>query len=135
MQRTAMCACGELQITVKGDPDRILACNCRQCQRRTGGAFGIAAYFPDAQVALIEGQASSFSRTAGAVTFVTSFCPTCGSSVFWRASALPGQIAIAVGCFADPSFPPPNIVAWTSEQHEWVSFPEGVVTTPTSAFE
>ena len=134
MQRTAMCACGELQITVEGDPDRVLACNCRQCQRRTGSVFGISAYFPDAQVTMIEGQAHSFSRTAGALTFATSFCPTCGTSVFWRASALPGQIAIAVGCFADPSFPPPTIVAWTSEQHEWVSFPNGAVRTSNSAF-
>jgi hypothetical protein len=135
MQRTAMCACGELQITVVGDPDRVLACNCRPCQRRTGSAFGIAAYFPDAQVTRIEGQAHTFSRTTGAHTFLTSFCPNCGTSVFWRASALREQIAIAVGCFADPSFPPPTIVAWTSEQHEWVSFPEGGIRTSKSAFD
>ena len=129
-----MCACGELQITVEGEPDRVLACNCRECQRRTGSAFGISAYYPDAQVTAIEGQSHSYTRTSGALTFAMSFCPTCGTSVFWRASAAPRQIAIAVGCFADPSFPPPTIVAWTSEQHGWVTFPEGLVETPKSAF-
>jgi hypothetical protein len=134
MRRTAKCACDQLQITVEGEPDRVLACNCRECQRRTGSVFGMAAYFPERQVLSIEGQSREFSRTAGAIIFRTSFCPTCGSSILWRSSALPGHIAIAVGCFADPSFPAPTMVAWTSEQHGWVCFPEGVVSAAQSAF-
>jgi hypothetical protein len=94
----------------------------------------VAAYLLKAEVVRIEGQPSEFSRTAGSITFDTSFCPTCGTSMFWRSSALPGYVAIAVGCFADPSFPPPTIVAWTSEQHGWVRFPETVPSTAKSAF-
>jgi hypothetical protein len=134
MQRTATCSCRKLRVTVSGEPDRVLACNCRECQRRTGSVFGVAAYFPEAQIVSIEGEPSEFSRTAGSITFDTSFCPTCGTSVLWRSSALPGYVAIAVGCFADPSFPPPTIVAWTSEQHGWVRFPDGVASTSKSAF-
>jgi hypothetical protein len=134
MQRLATCACGQFQVTVEGEPDRVLACNCRECQRRTGSVFGVAAYFPEAQVVSIEGESKTFSRKGGPLQFDTSFCPTCGTSVLWRSSALPDHIAIAVGCFADPSFPPPTIVAWTSEQYGWVRFPEGVVSTAQSAF-
>jgi hypothetical protein len=134
MQRAATCACGQLRVTVNGEPDRVLACNCRECQRRTGSVFGVAAYFPEERVLGVEGRSQEFSRTAGAITFKTSFCPTCGTSILWRSSALPDHVAIAVGCFADPSFPAPTMVAWTSEQHGWVRFPEGVVTTAQSAF-
>jgi hypothetical protein len=134
MRRTATCACGQLRVNTEGQPDRVLACNRRECQPRTGSVFGMAAYFPEAQIISIQGQSREFSRTAGVVTFDTSFCPTCGTSVFWRSSALPDQVAIAVGCFADPSFPAPTIVAWTSEQHEWVRFPEEVASTSKSAF-
>ena len=38
---------------------------------------------------------------------------------------MPDHVAVAVGCFADPTFPPPTTVAWTAEQHAWVRFPEG----------
>jgi hypothetical protein len=97
--------------------------------------FGVSAYFPRAQVVSTEGEARTFTRITGQkLQFDTSFCPFCGSSVFWRSSALPDHVAVAVGCFADPTFPLPRVVAWTSEQHAWVRFPEGCESTPKSAF-
>ena len=134
MTRTATCACGQLQVTVEGDPDRVLACNCRECQRRTGSVFGVSAYFRDAQVVAIEGETRTFSRASGGLRFDTRFCPSCGTSVLWRSSALPDHLAVAVGCFADLMFPPPAVVAWTAEQHPWVRFPESCRSFEKSAF-
>lgn len=133
MTRTATCACGQLRVTVEREPERVLACNCRECQRRTGSVFGVSAYFAAAAVA-IEGESRSFKRTAGELGFATRFCPECGSSVLWTSSALPDHVAVAVGCFADPAFPPPTTVAWTAEQHAWVRFPEGCRSFSGSAF-
>src|SRR4051812_27230315 len=121
--RTATCACGQLRVTVAGEPERVLACNCRECQRRTGSVFGVSAYFPAAAVA-IGGEHRTFTRMAGELRFDTRFCPRCGSSVLWTSGALPDHVAVAVGCFADPTFPPPTTVAWTTEQHPWARFPE-----------
>ena len=136
MRRTATCACGQLRIAVDDEPDRILACNCRECQRRTGSVFGVSAYFVRSALARIEGELMTFARSAGeALRFETSFGRVCGSSVFWTSSALPDHVAIAVGCFADPGFPPPTEVAWTTEQHPWVRFPEGCRSFPGSAFD
>ena len=134
MTRTATCACGQLQVTVEGAPDRVLACNCRDCQRRTGSVFGVSAYFRDEQVVAIEGESRTFRRTSGALRFETRFCPCCGTSVLWRSSALPAHLAIAVGCFADPAFPPPTLVAWAAEQHPWVHFPQDCSSFDKSAF-
>ena len=133
MTRMATCACGQLRVTVEGGPAQILACNCRECQRRTGSVFGVSAYFREAQVAF-EGESKIFGRTSGGLRFETRFCPSCGTSVLWRSSALPGHLAVAVGCFADPAFPPPTLVAWTAEQHPWVRFPEGCRRFEGSAF-
>jgi hypothetical protein len=135
MDRTATCCCEQLRVHVVGEPDRVIACNCLECQRRTGTAFGLAAYFPQEQVVSVEGRSASFSRAAGALKFDTSFCPNCGTSVLWRSSALPNHVAVGVGCFADPSVPGPTVVAWTSEKHAWVRFPDPVPSTPKSAFE
>ena len=44
-QRCASCACGQLSIRVGGDPVRVSSCCCQQCQRRTGGFYGVTAFF------------------------------------------------------------------------------------------
>ena len=134
MKRQARCACGGFRVDTVGEPDRVLACNCRECQRRTGSVFGVAGYFPEAQVIGVVGESRDFTRTSGAVTFVMSFCPRCGTSVLWRSSALPEHVAIAVGCFADPCFPQPTEVAWVAEHHPWVRFPDEAAKYEGSAF-
>jgi hypothetical protein len=135
VRRTATCSCGQLRVTVEGEPDRVLACNCRECQRRTGSVFGVSAYFRRAAVLQIEGEQKNLTRTAaGNLRFDTGFCPSCGSSVLWSSSALPDHLAVAVGCFADPSFPAPAIVAWTAEKHPWVGFPASCRSFEGSAF-
>jgi hypothetical protein len=36
-----------------------------------------------------------------------NFCPDCGTTIHYRIDVQPGLVAIPVGAFADPSFPPP----------------------------
>ena len=36
------------------------------------------------------------------------FCPECGSTLFWEPERMPPLIGVAVGAFADPSFPQPE---------------------------
>jgi hypothetical protein len=134
MRRTASCACGQLRATIEGEPERVLACHCRECQRRTGSVLGVSAYFAKARVT-VEGLSSSFVRTTEqGLTFDTRFCATCGSSVLWTSSALPDHVAVAVGAFADPSFPAPTLTAWTADKHPWVVMPEGCRSFAGSAF-
>ncbi len=52
------------------------------------------------------------------------FCPECGTTVFWERANLPGMVTMAVGCFADPRFPPPVRTVWTESKHDWLGFPE-----------
>ncbi len=119
--RHAACACGGLSISVRGDPQRVGMCHCQQCQRRTGSAFGLAAIFARDQLAEAHGPRSAYSRqgeSGGTLTF--SFCPTCGSTVFWEHSNLPEVILVALGAFADPGFPGPTGAFWAESRHPWV---------------
>lgn len=52
------------------------------------------------------------------------FCPECGATVFWGADALPGFITVAVGAFADPGFPQPQVSVYEERQHLWVGLPD-----------
>ena len=48
------------------------------------------------------------------------FCPTCGGGVFYRAPADGDTIAVPLGMFADPGFPPPWVQVYQNRQHPWV---------------
>ena len=50
------------------------------------------------------------------------FCPDCGATVFYE---IPAMVAVPVGAFADPTFPPPVFSVWEERRHPWVSVPEG----------
>ena len=119
-ERTASCACGTLTALCRGEPISVSACYCRQCQRRTGSTFGLAAFFPLEAVA-IEGPYKSFSRVADSGYEITfHFCPNCGSSVFWHPARKPGVVALASGAFADPDFPAPTKEAHPENRQSWV---------------
>jgi hypothetical protein len=47
-------------------------------------------------------------------------CPECGSTVHWQLAQFPDVIAIAVGAFADPSFPAPKFSVYEERRHKWV---------------
>ena len=43
--RRAACSCGQLQLTIEGEPSRISMCHCLECQRRTGAVISNQARF------------------------------------------------------------------------------------------
>ena len=123
MKRTARCSCGALRAVADGEPQSVVACHCVDCQRRSGAPFGVGAYYPSAQV-VVSGDAREFSRpTDAGHAFTTHFCPTCGTSLYWHSGKNPGLVGVAVGAFADPSFPPPVRSVWERSMHPWVQLP------------
>ncbi|RWP47272.1 GFA family protein [Mesorhizobium sp.] len=119
--RRAQCSCGQLSASCSGEPSRVSVCHCLACKRRTGSAFSFNARFPEDKVS-IEGRAAEFTRIGeegGCVTY--SFCPDCGTTVHYRIDVQSGLIAIPVGAFADPSFPPPFLSFYhDSRRCQWV---------------
>jgi len=123
--RRAACSCGQLHLSIEGEPSRISICHCLECQRRTGAVISNQARFRREQVTFA-GKATMWIRTAEsgyALTF--HFCPTCGSTVYWEGEGFPGYVVVAIGSFADPNFPAPTIAVWEESRHPWISLPPG----------
>ena len=99
---------------------RISVCHCLDCQRRTGSAFGAAAFFPREQV-VVAGQSKSFERSSDSGAVVRfHFCPECGASVHWERSTRSEIVGVALGAFADPAFPAPDREVYRERGHAWV---------------
>jgi hypothetical protein len=95
-------------------------CHCLECQKRTGSVFGAQARFARASVT-IEGRATQWTRAGDSGQPATfNFCPVCASTVYWEAAGARGFVTVAVGAFADPSFPPPRVSVYEERLHPWV---------------
>src|SRR5262249_28492721 len=117
--------------TMVGKPDVVVACNCIECQKRSGSVFGMSSYWPKASIESIAGESKLYRRISVANRWVDfHFCPACGSSVFWYVEFDPKAIGVAVGNFGDPSFPKPSSVVWSVSQHPWVVFPADCASFP-----
>jgi len=126
MERTAACSCGQLAVTIAGDPEFHGLCSCLECQKSSGSAFSYSGYWPKSAVRSIRGDSTRWRRIAESGRWNdTHFCPTCGSAVYWYSEAVPDMINVAIGNFGDPGFPPPAYHVWSSSKHAWVTEPEG----------
>jgi hypothetical protein len=103
----------------------VAVCHCRDCQRRTGSTYGVAAFFARANVTP-KGTARSFTRQSDSGNPITfHFCPDCGSTVYWEPARKPDLVAVAVGAFADPAFPAPTRAVYEQHRHPWVTASTG----------
>jgi hypothetical protein len=110
--RRAACNCGQLSLAIEGEPVRVSMCHCLECQRRTGAVISNQARFAREQIT-VTGQSTAWTRLAESGNKLTfHFCPVCGSTVHWTGEGFPGFVAVAIGAFADPSFPAPTIAVW-----------------------
>ncbi|MBQ0710354.1 MULTISPECIES: GFA family protein [unclassified Ochrobactrum] len=116
----AQCACGNLKVTPHEPPLLTALCHCLACQRRTGSPFSANAFY-SIDCIEISGASTEFIRTAESGRKVRMhFCPSCGSTVYWRPEGAPSMIGVAVGSFADPTFPPPALSIFEQSKHAWV---------------
>ena len=125
--RRASCRCGQLIARCEGEPVRISVCHCLACQRRSGSPFAEQARFPADKVS-VSGESRQWVRLADSGNAVTyHFCPECGSTVWYQGGPMPEAVAVPVGAFADPDFPPPRFSVWEARKHSWVAIPgEGI---------
>jgi hypothetical protein len=124
--RTAVCACGRVEVTVENEPLTVVICHCDFCQKRTGSVFQVCAYFSTDQNIEVSGETKLYngleidgigSALGDGISY--HFCTTCGSTVYWTITGQP-VLAIAVGNFVDPDFSAPTMEFYVTRRHRWV---------------
>jgi hypothetical protein len=126
MTRTATCSCGQLRLEVEGEPRRVGLCHCLACQSRTGSVFAAIASF--AAPYRVTGTATEYARSGDqGARFRFRFCPVCGTTLFHTEEGYADRsVSVAVGAFADRSFPAPQVSIYDCRRHPWVQLPAGM---------
>ena len=75
---TGGCQCGQVRYELTGEPIRLIACHCTECQRQSGSAFGMSMLVRQDDLK-ISGVTKSFVRVVDSGNEnITVFCPDCG---------------------------------------------------------
>ncbi|MCW4181519.1 GFA family protein, partial [Burkholderia cenocepacia] len=62
-KRTAACSCRGVELILAGEPRRVYACSCLECQRCTGSAFSYRAIYAESAIVSRKGETRTWRRT------------------------------------------------------------------------
>lgn len=120
LTKQASCSCGALKVVTQGQPLKVSVCHCDACKRRTGSSFGVGVFYASESIEIL-GPSATFRRLGDSgKSLEFHFCPTCGSTVFWRPDFRPGLTAVALGCFDDAEGLGPSQAVYNESRHPWV---------------
>lgn len=122
------CHCGAVRYETRGQPQRVAACACTWCQKRSGSAFGISVYFDEADVAFGPDALRAYRLTSDAGRWLeAAFCEVCGTTVTWTLELRPGLRGIAGGTFDQPTFwYDLEAFIFTRSKPDWLVVPDGL---------
>ncbi|MEE8212852.1 MAG: GFA family protein [Acidiferrobacterales bacterium] len=122
------CVCGGVRYRTTGLPQRVAACTCTWCQKRTGSALGLTVYFKESDVAFLQGALRKYRLTSDAERWIeTEFCEVCGTTVTFTLELRPGLRAIAGGTFDQPTFwYDLEAFMFARSKPAWLTLPEGL---------
>jgi len=96
---TGACSCGRVKFVLRGAPELVAACHCRDCRRHTGAPVAV---YVDVFADRIEMQGAPIDWYETSPGAHRGFCGRCGATLAYRGSNLPAMLHIHVGAFDRP---------------------------------
>lgn len=126
------CLCGGVSFTA-GLPSKWVAhCHCTRCQRAHGAAFVTFVGLEEQRVQLRDPDHLlrwHHAKEGGS----RGFCSNCGSPMFFKAAAWPGELHIARALFTDPIDREPQAHAYYDTHVGWVALGDQLPRKPAPA--
>ena len=103
------CLCGQVQISVRGEPLRVGICHCTDCRQESGSAFTFYGIWAAHQFESV-GETGEFRGR--------HFCPGCGSRLF---SADDREAEVKLGILSEAPTPfMPSYELWVKRRESWL---------------
>jgi hypothetical protein len=125
------CLCGMVRFTATLPSNWVAHCHCSRCQRAHGAAFVTWVGMDASRIHVDDAEAALrwFSGGEGE----RGFCAICGSTLFFRAPAWPGELHVARALFTDPVDRAPQLHAYYDSHVDWAAVSDGLPTRPDPA--
>ena len=119
MTSTGGCSCGAVRYSFREPPLRAFQCQCRDCQKDTGGGHSSVVVFNRAAIR-IDGDVKEIIREADTGRRKRKgFCENCGSPIYNQPESQPHLIGVYVGSLDDASIFKPSVILFTSRGYVW----------------
>jgi hypothetical protein len=123
---TGGCQCGSVRYVLTAEPIRVAACHCKECQRQSGSAFGMAMPVKKNNLT-VTGLTKQFACIAATGNEVTgAFCPECGVRIYHVLKSVPDMLSLKPGTLDDTSWLRPDLFIWMKSAQGWVPVPNSV---------
>ena len=123
MKIDGQCHCGHVRYEAEIDPERVLICNCTDCQSLSGSAFRTVAQTRSGGFRLIAGEPRIYRKVseAGAIR-LQAFCPECGSPIYSTGEGEePKVYSLRAGTIRQRAELVPRFQIWSRSALGWLS--------------
>jgi hypothetical protein len=123
MKIDGSCHCGEIKYEAEVDTEKVMICNCVDCQTLSGSAFRVNVYVDASNLKLLLGEPSEYVRTAESGNKrVQAFCRNCGTGLYaTSADGRPRVYALRWGTARQRDQLVPKRQIWLRSRQNWLS--------------
>ena len=120
------CQCRHVRYKVTGKPLTLFNCHCKECQKQSSSAFGMALWVKKESIEILSGKLKTWVRNLpNGDTMECDFCPECGTRIFHRHTSRKDIISIKPGTLDDTFWLKPAGHVWVQDAQKWISFTDG----------
>lgn len=110
---TGGCHCGSVRYSIDGEMHFAAVCHCHSCRKSAGAPIVSWAMFDAGAVEVNREDAAVYASSEGVKR---TFCPTCGTSLFFEAEYIAGLIDVTTESLDDPDAIVASAQIWTSNE-------------------
>lgn len=113
------CHCGAVRYSVRGTPQHVALCHCRDCRLSAGAPVVAWAAFRSDEFTLDKGQPTTRNSSGASMR---TFCPDCGTGLwFVNEEVLPGLVDVQSATLDDPDVLVPQVQIQVAERIGWMA--------------
>ncbi|MEZ5669776.1 MAG: GFA family protein [Alphaproteobacteria bacterium] len=113
------CLCGAVRFQARPPSRFVVHCHRAYCRTAHGAAFVTWVGFPDGQFALTAGSATVRWYRSSAQS-QRGFCTQCGTTLFFRSEAAPGETHVVLAAFDGPVDSQPTAHIFFDQHVPWL---------------
>ena len=123
MKVEGRCHCGTITYEAEADPDKVVICNCTDCQVLSGSAFRVVAPTEPDTFVLRSGEPKIYVKIAeSGAKRVQAFCPRCGSPIYATSADDPAApYNLRVGTIRQRDQLVPRRQIWLRSAQPWIN--------------
>jgi hypothetical protein len=117
------CHCGHITYEAEADPEKVMICNCVDCQTLSGSAFRTVVFTREGSFKLLSGTVKTYVRTGESGNKrPQGFCPECGTPIYSTTTGDDPKVYIVrVGTARQRGQLIPKVHLWFRSAQRWIS--------------